>query len=67
MKDKTVKHTMYFTMNKAGVDKFFEGVDPQGRKPLQQAKVWAKKNGYTHLKVISSSFGKSDVIYMLNK
>ena len=67
--DKGINKTVYCTMNySVGCDsKFFEGTIINNKKitPLKEAKIWAKSNGYTHLKVISLKFGKSDKIYCL--
>jgi hypothetical protein len=63
--DGSVKHTRYYTLTlEAGVgcdDRFFEGTTIDGKiiRPLKQAKIWAKENGYTHLEVIRISRGKN--------
>ena len=63
--DREVKHTCYVTINFSicGNAKFFEG--GENSKPLKQAKNWAKKNGYTHLEVVSLTTKKQDKIYIL--
>lgn len=65
--DKGVKQTRYWTLNYSiGCDsKFFEGESSKSLKPLQEAKIWAKKNGYDALKVISLKSNVKDKIYIL--
>lgn len=67
--DNGVKGTRYFTMNHSvGSDSvFFEGTTINGKRvlPLQEAKIWAKNKGYTHLEVIALKRGKSNKTYTL--
>jgi len=64
-KDKSVKHTRYWTMTKdLPQEQCFEGT-VDGRKPFQQLKHWAKENGYTHINNISQTFNKKDKIHKL--
>ena len=65
--DRDVKHTRYWTLNySVGSDaKMFESDSELKLKPLQVAKIWAKKQGYTHLIVISMTRRKSDKTYIL--
>lgn len=66
--DNGVKHTRYWSLNTPGSDAmFFDGGYKPGAKitPLKEAKIWAKKKGYTHLKVVSFKRNKEDKIYKL--
>ena len=69
--DGSVSYTCYYALNKdvkvGSNDRFFEGkIDDSGKriKPLQQAKIWAKENDYTHLEVVRITRGK-DKLYVL--
>lgn len=70
--DNSVFYRRYYVLNtdvKDGGcnDKFFEGgKDNLGKqiKPLKQAKIWAKANGYTHVQVVRITRGK-DKLYEL--
>lgn len=59
--DNGVKHTCYYVLNKevhvGCSDKFFEGT--KDIKPLKQAKIWAKENGYNVLQIVRISRGKN--------
>lgn len=61
--------TRYFTINYSvcANSTFFEGatIDNKRVTPLKEAKIWAKKNGYTHLKVVSYTLSKGDKTYNL--
>lgn len=63
--DNSVRHTCYYVLNKdvnvCGYnDRFFEGIEFEGRRvtPLKEAKIWAKKNGYTFLEVVKIKNGQ---------
>lgn len=64
-----MRHTRYWTMNySVGSDaKFFEGttVDNKRVLPLQESKIWARVNGYTHIEVVSLKRGEKDKIIRL--
>jgi hypothetical protein len=59
IKDCTI-HTSYATMN-SPITRFFEG----GKSPLRDAKKWAKENGYTHVKLISTRISQKNKLYIL--
>ena len=70
--DLGVQYTRYYTLTKeAGLgcdDRFFEGESlPDGTyiQPLKEAKIWAKKNGYTKLIVVSFKRKKPSKEYIL--
>lgn len=59
MLDKGRNRTNYYVLN-SNIDKFFEG-----KSPLKEAKIYAKENGFTHLKVISTTLRKEDKLYII--
>ena len=68
--DNGVQHTRYYALNKEVSigcnDRFFEGTTIGSVKiqPLKEAKIWAKKNGFTHLQTVRITRGV-DKLYIL--